>query len=804
MKRKFRDITIVLSVMVITLISFFIVDKSFNEDNSISKIEKLPFLENVIVNYGGFKITNVSDITNTDEALDIEKKLSNNWDYLTMLKVEVNVDSSVDKLSDISFLDLDNNKYDEFSYYFKYNDLEGTDKDKNKLIGSIDKNSKIIFYIVPNKELEGNTYKLNFTFSDNNVLCAYTEFALYRIKYVDGKNSFNRYISSYADSFKLDKVLNKNFLGWTDKLNAKVKYSNEELFEKDKLEEFINNRYDITLYSVKNKEKGEGEVYHINYTANGAIGTVDPLDVTAGNSFVLSDNGFTKIGSTFLNWAPETLVCSDYSDWIGGHTVNVDTLIPKYVLTDNNINLYPCWKYIDYTISYDGNGSNVTGSMNNSVFNYEPKATYATINIRENGFSRSGYTFAGFSLNREGTGTRFSTTNKPKASDLGAKNVTLYAIWETQTVNTVRYTVKYDAADGTGTMADDYVNSNEQLTLKANGFTKENATFNGWKNGNNVYDENEKITDLSELEIDNNTITFVAVWKSNKGYNITFNSNGGTGTMANVTVNEGDSAQLPSNSFERVGYKFGGWLVDPKDDRATYQNNGVINSLDEDLDLYALWIPITYKIIYDANDNSGSETGVISGSMNDTNATYDENVKLRKNAYVHNDSDYVFSGWATTPNGNVDYLDEAVVTNLSDEEYDEITLYAIWVKKISFKISFNKNGGNGKMEELNTKTYTDTVLLKNSFKKDGYSFIGWSTQENGDKVYDDGQTINLRQISGDELILYAVWKKDVKATNNISKNSLTNPETRNPLLIILLTITICFVARFVYSRRKGY
>ena len=245
-------------------------------------------------------------------------------------------------------------------------------------------------------------------------------------------------------------------------------------------------------------------------------------------------------------------------------------------------------------------------------------------------------------------------------------------------------------------------------------------------------------------------------------------------------------------------------MVDPKDDRATYQNNGVINSLDEDLDLYALWIPITYKIIYDANDNSGSETGVISGSMNDTNATYDENVKLRKNAYVHNDSDYVFSGWATTPNGNVDYLDEAVVTNLSDEEYDEITLYAIWVKKISFKISFNKNGGNGKMEELNTKTYTDTVLLKNSFKKDGYSFIGWSTQENGDKVYDDGQTINLRQISGDELILYAVWKKDVKATNNISKNSLTNPETRNPLLIILLTITICFVARFVYSRRKGY
>jgi uncharacterized repeat protein (TIGR02543 family) len=389
-------------------------------------------------------------------------------------------------------------------------------------------------------------------------------------------------------------------------------------------------------------------------------------------------------------------------------------------------------------------------------------------------------------------------------SDFGAQDVTLYAIWEAQVVN-VRYTVKYNAGGGVGSMTDAYVYSNESLTLKSNEFTKENAVFKGWKNGNKTYDEREQITDLSQLEIENDVITFVALWESTNGYDITFNSNGGTGTMANVTVTEGGSVQLPSNTFTRKGYIFGGWMLGPDDDRATYGNNATVSSLNKDLNLYALWIPITYKIIYDENDNSGSETTVISGSMEDTNATYDENVKLRKNAYVHSDSDYVFSGWATSPTGNVEYLDEAIVSNLSDEEYDEVILYAVWVKKVAFKISFNKNGGSGSMEEMNTKTYTDTVLLKNSFQRAGYLFLGWATEENGSKVYDDGQTINLRQVSGDELVLYAVWKKETSSSNtNAIGNVVNNPETRNPLLAILLTVFICFVARFIYSKRKSY
>lgn len=42
-------------------------------------------------------------------------------------------------------------------------------------------------------------------------------------------------------------------------------------------------------------------------------------------------------------------------------------------------------------------------------------------------------------------------------------------------------------------------------------------------------------------------------------YIVTFNSNGGTGTMAAQTFTEGDAQALTRNAFTYYGYTFTGW-----------------------------------------------------------------------------------------------------------------------------------------------------------------------------------------------------------------------------------------------------
>jgi hypothetical protein len=45
-------------------------------------------------------------------------------------------------------------------------------------------------------------------------------------------------------------------------------------------------------------------------------------------------------------------------------------------------------------------------------------------------------------------------------------------------------------------------------------------------------------------------------------YSLSFNSNGGEGTMNSLPINSGDSVTLSSNTFTRAGYTFSGWATE--------------------------------------------------------------------------------------------------------------------------------------------------------------------------------------------------------------------------------------------------
>ena len=101
-------------------------------------------------------------------------------------------------------------------------------------------------------------------------------------------------------------------------------------------------------------------------------------------------------------------------------------------------------------------------------------------------------------------------------------------------------------------------------------------------------------------------------------HNIHFNSNGGSGSMNDQTVNEFDPTALEDNAFIREGFVFDGWNTEA-DGAGDYYADGAIVTLLEDLTLYAQWEQL-YTITLAAVEN-GSISASLTEAIAETTIT---------------------------------------------------------------------------------------------------------------------------------------------------------------------------------------
>lgn len=144
-------------------------------------------------------------------------------------------------------------------------------------------------------------------------------------------------------------------------------------------------------------------------------------------------------------------------------------------------------------------------------------------------------------------------------------------------------------------------------------------------------------------------------------YPITYNANGGTGAPATQYKWFGESLLLSSTKPTRVGHTFKGWMGS---NGYTYQPGASWEGNDE-LELSAIWEPVTYLVAYDANGGTGAPAS--------QTKTYGKNLTLTTSISNLKRTNYAFKGWATTPNGAVSYKAGGVYTANA-----AITLYAVW------------------------------------------------------------------------------------------------------------------------------
>ncbi len=480
-----------------------------------------------------------------------------------------------------------------------------------------------------------------------------------------------------------------------------------------------------TLYA-----KWTAHTYTVQYNANNGGGSISSVSHTYDVEKTLTNNSFTRTGYRFAGWATSASGSIAYSD---GESVKNLTATNGATVT-----LYAKWSANTYTVKYNSN--NGSGSMASVGHTYDvEKALSANI------FTRTGYTFAGWSESTSGTATY---TDKQSIKNLTATHgatVNLYAVWTAHT-----YTVAYNANGGTGTTASGSHTYDVEKALTSNTFTRTGYTFAGWATsatGSVVYSDGASVKNLTEAN--GATLTLYAKWSAHT-YTVQYYANTGAGTMVSSAHTYDIAKTLSANSFTKTGYTFSGWATGSTGPVVYSDKQSVKNLTATDngtIKLYAKWTAHTYTVQYNANGGTGTMTSVLH--------TYDTAKALTTNNFTR--TGYTFEGWATSATGSAAYSDGASVKNLTANDGATVTLYAKWTAH-TCTVKFYANGGTGTMADSVYTYDVEKALTANAFPRTGYTFSGWAASSGGSTIYSDKQNVkNLTATDGAIIKLYAVW-----------------------------------------------
>ena len=192
--------------------------------------------------------------------------------------------------------------------------------------------------------------------------------------------------------------------------------------------------------------------YTVAYNGNGATGgSTANTTATYDQSAAIATNGFTRTGYTFAGWTTKADGTNDGYGWTNwkGTWKYVDG---QYGIANRKLQLYARWTPNKYTISYNGNGA-TGGSTANTTATYDQNVTIAS-----NGYTRTGYTFAGWTTKTNGTDDGYGWTNWKgiwKYVDgqygIASGKLQLYAIWTANQLNFANQTINKTFSTGTQT-----------------------------------------------------------------------------------------------------------------------------------------------------------------------------------------------------------------------------------------------------------------------------------------------------------------------------------------------------------------
>ena len=450
---------------------------------------------------------------------------------------------------------------------------------------------------------------------------------------------------------------------------------------------------------------------HIRYNPNppagkttGGQGTPN-WDGHTGDTPTIGQNGWPIHGSTFAGWATSP-------DGSGARYA------PGARWTANGtLTLYAQWTPGQAGLTYDGNGA--TGGKTDP----QTGKTDEKINVRDNGFTRDGYTFVTWNTQADCKGNAV----KPNSEWTLRGSSTLYACWA-GTAQTLAY--HGNGATG-GNTAVQSGKTGDELTTNANGFTRDGYTFVRWdtaKDGSGTaYGEGKNGVSQYVMKPAGNDL--YAIWKANPA-TIQYRNDwpNTTGSTPDTTGSTGDTVTVSQNGFDRPGYTFTGWSTSKRGDPSL--NPGDKHTLEPGTTtVWAQWKANPAHLVYNSNIGTvGSETKTVDGVV-------DQTVKTITNPFDR--PGYTFSGWNTQADGKgkayATGADYVLTANDKSTPKNTSVLYA--QRKINgASLKITPNGGIGHVEDVTGDDITPVTIPGDAkepkITRPGYRFVGWSTEKN--------------------------------------------------------------------------
>ena len=313
----------------------------------------------------------------------------------------------------------------------------------------------------------------------------------------------------------------------------------------------------------------------------------------------------------------------------------------------------------------------------------------------------------------------------------------IYAVWANA--------VTFEPGTGNGEIIEDITFSDTEFVIPEDtfGFYKPNWTFDGWKiNGTGT-------TYYAGDKISNPTFPLVLVAQWLEGYTVTYNNNGGSGSIDSVLVPVGSQLEVVSESaakaaFTRTGYTLTGFNSAADGSGTAYAFGGTYN-ISANTTLYAVWSANPFTVSFDKNGGSGT--------MSNDTVYYDQDYHVPNNGFSAPDADQKFSHWTV---GSTTYNPDDTIHITGD-----VTLTANWKNK-DYQIILNPNGGSGSAQTYAYRDAGNSITLPANASgyftaPSGMGFKCWSingTEYNGGGNY----TVDASHATNNVITISVVWQ----------------------------------------------
>ena len=289
-----------------------------------------------------------------------------------------------------------------------------------------------------------------------------------------------------------------------------------------------------------------------------------------------------------------------------------------------------------FTIHYEPNYPIIdAGAQSGEMADQTFSAADTSRNLRQNQFQYKGYTFDGWTTQRDGTGVLYSDGAAFTQTVENKGKVTLYAKWKQLPDVTITYTAYPDslgrvtlnskvpadintqdaaAPDTQSGIVYETLNPETGTPLGATATPNAGSVFEGWYNnltGKKVWDSEKFVPQQQNDRYVG--ASYVARFRPYR-YTLHYDANGGTGKMDDQIFQHGQILPLNGCTYSREGYDFMGWSMSADnvkqfDNKAEVGFSSLLQTSGEPKDnaeatLYAVWQERDVTLNYASSDES--------------------------------------------------------------------------------------------------------------------------------------------------------------------------------------------------------